>query len=140
MPGLDVWPKWPEYTESDVPAAEEQQLRQYKKEIVAEYGEESIRRAWVKTCSELAVITEEIRQKGSSVIPELSFDEFQNIPNAEIARLKNVGCFVIRGVIPREEASEQFKKLKKYVTENKDSLSGMMFQYFAFHCAEQTNK
>lgn len=92
-------------------------MRQYKKEIVAEYGEESIRRAWVKTCSDLAVITEEIRQNGSSVIPELSFDEFQNIPNAEIARLKNVGCFVIRGVIPREEASEQFKKLKKYVTE-----------------------
>lgn len=124
MPALAVWPDWPEFVSSDVPSEEEEQFKAYKKHIVNEYGEENLRKAWLKTCDDLKTITAELSQKGSAVIPELEFNDLQNLSEEKVNELKKVGCFVIRSVIPAEEATAQFKNVKQYVSDNKDSLHG----------------
>jgi Protein of unknown function (DUF1479). len=124
MPALAIWPDWPEFVSSDVPPEEEEQFKTYKKQIVNEYGEENLRKAWLKTCEDLKAITAELSQKGSAVIPELEFNDLQSLSEEKVNELKKIGCFVIRGVIPAEEATAQFEKLKQYVSVNKDSLHG----------------
>lgn len=125
MPALAEWPDWPEFIASDVPPDEEEQYKEYKRQIVKEYGEENIRKAWLKTCEDLKSITLELSKRGSSVIPELQFSEVQDLSEEKAKELKRIGCFVIRGVIPPAEATAQFKSLKQYVSENGDSLYGV---------------
>ncbi|GAD97004.1 hypothetical protein NECHADRAFT_55518 [Paecilomyces variotii No. 5] len=122
MPALAEWPDWPEFITSDVSSAEEEEFKEYKRQILKEYGEESIRKAWLKACEDLKAVTSELSERGSSVIPELEFNEVQNLSEEKVKKLKEIGCFVIRGVIPTAETAAQFENLKQYVSENRDSL------------------
>jgi hypothetical protein len=124
MCGLVSWPDWPEFTESDVPADNEKQFQAYKRQIVDEYGEENIRQAWLKTCKSLEHITTELRKKGSSAIPDIAFQELGSLSKEKVDQLKEIGCFVIRGVIPSEEVTAQFQGIKQYVSDNKDNVAG----------------
>ena len=124
MPFLDKWPQWPEFSESDVPAEATQRLQSYKKQVLAEYGEESLRQAWLKTCERLKVVTEDIRAQGSSIIPVIEFDDLEHLDENKKQRMKDVGCFVIRGVVPKDQVTSHFTSLKEYIAANKDSISG----------------
>ncbi|KAJ9307886.1 hypothetical protein DTO027B5_5160 [Paecilomyces variotii] len=122
MPTLAAWPDWPEFASSDVRPEDEEEFKEYKRQIIDEYGEENIRKAWLKTCEDLKVITAILSEKGSSVIPELDFNDLQDLSEEKVKELKKIGCFVIRNVIPTAEATAQFENLKQYVSENRDSL------------------
>ncbi|KAJ5570235.1 uncharacterized protein N7459_009665 [Penicillium hispanicum] len=124
MPFLDRWPRWPEFSESDVPAEAEERMRSYKKQVLAEYGEASLRQAWMKTCERLKQVTEDLRAQASSVIPVLEYEELEHLKEETKQRMKDVGCFVIRGVVPKDEVTSQFTSLKEYIAANKDSISG----------------
>lgn len=124
MPVLNKWPQWPEFTLSDVPAQSEERMKGYKKAIVAEHGEQSLRNAWIKTCERLEQITQQLITEGSSIIPVLEYENLENLGDNEKQRMKELGCFVIRGVIPQDEVSSHYKSLKEYIASNKESISG----------------
>ena len=49
MPGaLQTWPIWPEFSAAKGEADPTGELLQYKKDIVAIYGEEAIKKSWLK--------------------------------------------------------------------------------------------
>ncbi|KAJ5786563.1 uncharacterized protein N7503_011775 [Penicillium pulvis] len=123
MPVLNKWPQWPEFTLSDVPVQSEERMQGYKKAIVAEHGEQNLRDAWIKTCERLEQITQQLIIEGSSIIPVLEYENLENLDDNEKQRMKELGCFVIRGVIPQEEVSPQYKSLKGYIASNKESIS-----------------
>lgn len=124
MPALNKWPQWPEFSLADVPVQSEERMKGYKKAIVAEHGEQSLRNAWIKTCERLEIITRQLITEGSSIIPVLEYENLENLDDEEKQRMKELGCFVIRGVIPQEEVSSQYKSLKGYIDSNRESISG----------------
>lgn len=121
---LDTWPAWPEFT--SIPANEQSDdLANYKSAIIQEYGQEALTKSWLKVCSELEKVTKEIREKGNAVIPEISYSDLQSLSEVQKEEYKNVGCFLIRGVVDKDVAEGWFKDLKKYVADNKDLVKGM---------------
>lgn len=122
---LDTWPAWPEFT--SIPNDEQSDdLASYKSAIIQEYGQEALTKSWLKVCSELKKVTKEIREKGSAVIPEISYSDLQSLSQEQKEEYKKVGCFLIRGVVDKDVAEEWFKDLKSYVAENKDLVTGML--------------
>jgi hypothetical protein len=115
---------WPDYTRESGQRGSD--LIRYKKELVAQYGEENIQRSWIKICKELEVITDEIAKQKSSVIPEIKFADFQNLTPEKKQELQTKGCFVVRQVVSQEKATEWFKDLKQYIADNKEHVSGKM--------------
>jgi hypothetical protein len=127
MPGaLQKWPEWPEYTAAKGEADPTGELIQYKKDLVAKYGEEAIRRSWLKVCNELEVITDEIAEKGTAAIPEIQYDDLFDLSPEKKQTLKDRGCFAVRGVVSENLAPKWFTDLKTYVADNKSHIGGMM--------------
>ena len=123
MPGkLLQWPEWPEYTFAK--AEKNDDLLQYKKEIIAQYGEDALRKSWLNVCEKLAKITDDLAEKGTSVIPEVNFEDLSNLSEEQKQHFKDIGCFVVRDVISDEQTTKWFLDLKKYVADNRDQISG----------------
>jgi hypothetical protein len=117
-------PAWPEMTKEGGENYPDNVL--YKKEIMAKYGEKAIRQSWTKVCHNLAQLTENIAKKQSSVIQEIQYADLPTLSEEEKDEFKNVGCFVIREVIPEYTANEWFQPLQQYVAENKDTITGSL--------------
>ncbi|KKY20013.1 hypothetical protein UCRPC4_g04278 [Phaeomoniella chlamydospora] len=96
----------------------------YKKSIAKQFGEENIRRGWLKVCKELETITDNLAAKGTSAIPEVDFEDLFSLPEESKQKLKDIGCFVVRGVVDREQVDTWFNDLKSYVAENRSSITG----------------
>lgn len=104
-----------------------------KKDIAAEYGEEALRKSWITTCNALNKITRSIEDKQTSLIPELSYDEAMDMSEAKKDELRSVGCFVIRGAVPKETADGWFDDLQGYVNDNKDTITGKLAHISLYH-------
>ncbi len=117
-----AWPPWPQFVES------KGELRvgnaRYKQEIADKYGADGIRQSWLKTCKALNALTAEIAAKEGAIIPVLTLDEILNTSEESKEELKDIGCFVIKNVVPRSEATAWFQSLKVYVADNKDEITG----------------
>lgn len=123
MPGrLETWPAWPEYTAEAGEQGED--LVEYKKSIVEQYGKENIINSWLKVCKELETITLNIADQGTAAIPELRYEDVFHLDVDGKQKLKDVGCFVVRDVYPRSQADQWFQDLKSYVAANKDQVKG----------------
>jgi hypothetical protein len=122
---LKAWPPWPRFTESNGELKTEN--CQYKQEIMEKYGEEAIQQSWLKTCRNLEVLTAKVAAKGTSTIPVLTLNEILNASKERKDELKEVGCFVVRGVVDRFEATGWFQGLKRYVEDNKKVITGAYF-------------
>ena len=129
MPGVlsEAFTSWPVYTSSKGEDAPREELIQYKKDIVAQYGEEAIKASWLKVCKELETLTDEISEKGTSIIPEVSYEEMLDLSEEKKAELQKRGCFVIRGVVSEEQATKWYKDVKKYYEDNKPKVTGELF-------------
>jgi hypothetical protein len=126
MPGvLKAWLPWPQFIESK--GESRTGSAQYKQEIVAKYGAKAIQESWLRTCKSLEVLTAQIAVKGASILPVLMLDEMLNAYEEKKGELKEVGCFVIRDVVPRSGATVWFQGLKQYVADNKDEITGTYF-------------
>ncbi|KAK9426120.1 putative DUF1479 domain protein [Seiridium unicorne] len=121
---LEEWPLWPEFTAPEAPPKNHEELLSYKKAITEKYGEAAIRKGWLEVCKELATATDEIAEKGTAIIPEISFEDFCDLSTEARTKMQTVGCFVIRGVIPTEEANAHFHDLNRLVTDNRDKITG----------------
>jgi Protein of unknown function (DUF1479) len=124
MPGLlKARPPWPQFSESK---GELNSVNsQYKHQIVDQYGAEAIQQSWLKICKSLKVLTAEVAAKGTSIIPVVTLHEILNASKERKDELKAVGCFVVRDVVDRSEATGWFQGLKKYVEDNKDAITGL---------------
>jgi hypothetical protein len=83
-----------------------------------------LRCSWLAVCDRLNAVTRQIKEKQTDMIPEVSYDDFFTLSDAEKDRLKDVGCFVVRGTVPEETAETWFRDLQTYVDDNKDVITG----------------
>jgi len=78
------------------------------------YGEvrDHVRRAVDKIAADVAA--------GRGVVPELEYRDIQGntVPEATRAWIRSCGCAVVRGVIPRDVASEWFGQVSEYLETN----------------------
>lgn len=72
--------------------------------------------------------TVEIKEKGSSVIPQVTFAEIQSnngqFPPHIADEIRKRGCVVIRNVVSREEAQGYKEEIKKYIGNHSNELQG----------------
>ena len=118
------WPAWAEYTSEDAASVKDPEFLAIKKSIIAEYGAEALRKSWIKVCKQLEAITDEIADKGNTIIPtfetsQVLDDGFTAVQEQEI---KRIGAFVCRGTVPATETTSLYSDLKQYVADNKDSI------------------
>jgi hypothetical protein len=125
MPGrVSNWPAgWPSFTPKDNDPNDTYQ-QDLKKQIIAEYGKDNLRQAWIKTCKDVTTSMTEISKQGSASIPIFTLEEVLG-PNSDkvMNRMKAAGCFVIREVVARKEADGMFKDLQNFVGKN-SSITG----------------
>lgn len=127
MPGkVREWPAWAEYTSEGPVEAKDSDFLATKKAIIVEYGQDALRESWLKVCEELKGITDEIASKGHSIIP--TFEGASLLENgfteSQKAEVKRIGSFVVRGIIPKTEASALYSDMRNYVAANKDRIKG----------------
>lgn len=128
MPGaLQKWPAWQEFTAAKGEADPTGEFIQYKKDLVAIYGEEAIRKSWLKVCKKLESVTDEIADKGTAAIAEVRYEELFDLSSDQKQKLKDTGCFVVRGVVSENLATEWFNDLKTYVADNRPNIGGKKF-------------
>lgn len=121
---LETWPAWPEFTADAAEKAED--LMQYKNIIIKEYGKGKLRASWLKVCSNLEEVTKEIQEKGNKIIPEISCEDLESLSAEQKDKLKDIGCFLVRGVIQKEVADKWFSELKSYIANNKEMIKGAL--------------
>ncbi|KAG7406272.1 Uncharacterized protein YbiU [Fusarium oxysporum f. sp. rapae] len=125
MPGpIRQWPAWPEYTSGTAASSKDPEFLKVKKAIIGEYGVEAIHQSWIKVCKELERITDEIIEKGNTIVPV--FDTLQVIDKGfsavQEADIKKIGSFVCRNTVSKEEAKALYSDLRTYVADNKCSI------------------
>ncbi|KAH8689439.1 hypothetical protein BGW36DRAFT_308058 [Talaromyces proteolyticus] len=118
------WPEWREFVEDKSTLQEyegDPEFLAIKKQIDEEYGEEKLRRSWLKTCAELEELTEEIKEKGSQIIPIIDMADVRRgcVAIKDVAEIRRVGCFVVRNVIEQCEMDRLYRDLKNYLSINK---------------------
>lgn len=129
MPGqLSEWPNWPEFSFKDAEKGDD--LIAYKKAIVEKYGQEALMQSWLKACKELESLTREISKAGTSYIPEVEYEKLLTLSPDEKQKLMDVGCFKVKGVVPRKQADGWFRDLKEYVAMNMAAIKGMLVYKF----------
>lgn len=119
----NYWPPWPLFNAQKGENNPENII--YKRTIAEKYGAEAIRQSWLQTCAALEQVTAEIEAKKTSIIPVLTLDEILDASEERKNELKNLGCFVVRGVVPRNEATEWYWNLKGYVEDNRENITGL---------------
>ncbi|KAI3559692.1 hypothetical protein CABS01_13413 [Colletotrichum abscissum] len=127
MPGsVREWPAWPEYTDKDPLEPKDPDFLDTKRAIISQYGAEALRESWVRVCEQLKSVTDEIVDKGRSIIPVFDAHMLldKGLTEAERDEVKRVGTFVIRGVVPKTEIVQHYADLKNYVAENKQKIQG----------------
>ncbi|KXH36132.1 hypothetical protein CSIM01_10641 [Colletotrichum simmondsii] len=127
MPGsVREWPAWPEYTDQDALEPKDPDFLDTKKAIISQYGAEPLRESWLRVCEQLKAVTDEIIDKGRSIIPVFDARTLldRGFTEAERDEVKRVGTFVIRGVVPKTETIQHYADLKHYVAENKQKIQG----------------
>ncbi|KAH6991474.1 hypothetical protein BKA56DRAFT_652287 [Ilyonectria sp. MPI-CAGE-AT-0026] len=128
MPGkLVSWPAWQEFETPPKGVSEDTFTfsPKAKADVIAQYGEEALRKSWLKVCKDLEAVTERLSSLGSEAVPVLDMKEIRDggLSDARRSELKSSGCCIVRGVIEKGEATSLFKKLKGFVAANKDSIS-----------------
>ncbi|KAF4629193.1 hypothetical protein G7Y89_g8961 [Cudoniella acicularis] len=135
------WPPWPQLLFHPKMLEKREDGEEYEKMILEEYGAEALKKSWVETCKELEKVTEDISINGTSVIPVLEFEEFFIASESKKEELKERGCFVVRGAVPKGEATKWYHDLKGYVADNKESVTGMPaetpFMFNVYHSPTQ---
>ncbi|KAI1773857.1 DUF1479-domain-containing protein [Hypoxylon cercidicola] len=127
MPGvIENWPAWNEFGVTAEGNTEGPDYAQAKAEIIAEYGEEALRRSWVKVCKDLETVTKNLSASGDASIPIFQMKNIleDGLSTEQIAQLKSTGCCVVRGVISEAEAKALFQDMKNLVAQNPGKIPG----------------
>jgi hypothetical protein len=69
-------------------------------------GVQSLRKSWLRVCKELENVTTDLAKQGTSAIPEVQYDQLFQLSPEHKQALKGIGCFVLRGVVSQEQATQ----------------------------------
>ncbi|KAF9890076.1 hypothetical protein FE257_006237 [Aspergillus nanangensis] len=96
-----------------------------KKMIHDEFGRDKLFQGWIKTCTELESLTKEIQEKKEKIFPVVEMQDIVNgcVSPDMLSNVRQVGSFIVRNVIPGQEANEIFEQLEDYVANNKDKIA-----------------
>jgi len=126
MPGLArQWPAWPEF--ESMKDTQDPDFLRTKRFIVEKYGREALREGWLQVCKNLESVTEEISEKGNSIIP--IFDTEAVLAAGGLSEdqkdvAKRVGAFVFSGTVLEEETKVLHDELKQYIADNREVIKG----------------
>jgi hypothetical protein len=127
MPGvLSSWPEWQEFEQQYNHTPKDPDFAAAKQQIVEEFGQEALTQAWLQTCEDLKAITNDIAVKQSSIIPVLDTNAIlhDGFSESQADEIKRVGCFIAKGTIPTEEATQAYADLQQYVADNREHVQG----------------
>ena len=111
----------------------EDQIRSIKKELRSRIGD--YRGLFEEIETHLVSEIDRIRQDNSQggAVPQIDFQELNQISEAEKNRIKLAGCVILRNTLPQDEVREQNKKLERYIIDNgyyEVEIDPAMDQYF----------
>ncbi|KAL5490042.1 hypothetical protein ACEPAI_4875 [Sanghuangporus weigelae] len=91
-----------------------------KRSIVPQDEESKARltTAWNDLLEELRTSVEEIKARGSSIIPQIEFSDLQKLEPERVEQIKRRGAVLIKNVVEDEQAKEWKEELKKFVKVN----------------------
>ena len=114
------WPAWQEYTQFDA-ATHDEDFANAKLAIINEYGIEALQQSWLKVCSELSIVTQEIASKGSDIIPIFDSNQIlaKGFTHQQKDAAKSIGAFVCKATISSDDATDLYSDLKTYLDNNK---------------------
>ncbi|KAH7021480.1 uncharacterized protein B0I36DRAFT_297167 [Microdochium trichocladiopsis] len=127
MPGkLHDWPAWREFGSKLASEAIDDDFVKAKQDVIREYGEDKLRSSWLAVCKELQKVTEDIASKRNDIVPILDADELlsKGFRESDVATIRQTGCFIVRGVIPEDDARRLYQDLQDYVRDNKAHVRG----------------
>lgn len=80
--------------------------------------EDAVRDSWERLLRDLREEIPLIVELGSKVIPEISFKDITNAPEAFSKELRKRGVAVVRGVVDEQEALQWKEDLRDYIRKN----------------------
>ncbi|KAL1970946.1 hypothetical protein VTN77DRAFT_2780 [Rasamsonia byssochlamydoides] len=85
-------------------------------------NEEALKQSWKRLLRSLEEEVEIIRQRGSSIIPSVTYSDIVSgqISDQTKAEIRQRGTVVIRNVVPRSTALEWKERAKEYIAANRD--------------------
>jgi hypothetical protein len=121
-----AWLAWREFTQTDKTSLSEAEGLAIKHAIAAEYGQEAMRRSWLKTCERLKGVTNRIASQRSSAVPAFDAPRIlkDGFSTEEVSLVKESGCCIIRGAIQEVEAKSFYKDVKTYIDNNQSKIKG----------------
>lgn len=81
-------------------------------------NEAAIHNSWTRLLHNLRDEIAEIRELGSTIVPEIDFKDIQNPSEAFVSAHRKRGVAVIRNVMPQEEALDLKRELRAYIQAN----------------------
>lgn len=127
MPGvIQNWPAWKEFGVKPDESTRGADFAKAKADVIAEYGEDALRRSWLKVCEDLKAVTDDLSTLGTAAIPTFHMDTIRahGLSDDERAQVKSRGCCVVRNVIPEAEATSLFQDMKTLVAANPGKVPG----------------
>lgn len=123
---VENWPAWKEFGVAPDKTTQGPEFAKAKADIIAQYGEDALRRSWVKVCSDLEAVTENLSTLGSASIPIFQMEDTRDhgLSTEQRTQIKSRGCCVVRGVIPEADAKALFQDMKNMVAENPGKIPG----------------
>ncbi|WVQ70477.1 uncharacterized protein L199_008704 [Kwoniella botswanensis] len=93
---------------------------QLKQEIAQSYPEfeSKATQAWSEILEEMARVTKIIAEQGPDYLPIVEYSELTSLSADRLAELRRKGSFVVRNVVPRDEAVGWKSGLDKFVSNN----------------------
>ncbi|KAL1876656.1 hypothetical protein Plec18167_005063 [Paecilomyces lecythidis] len=85
-------------------------------------NEDALKDSWKRLLNSLEDEVQEIKKKGSDIVPSISYSDVVNgrVSDDALAEIRRRGCAVIRNVIPRSTALELKEKAREYIAANRD--------------------
>ena len=75
-------------------------------------------KSWIRLKEKLSEEIKIIKDSGSNSIPSIDFSQLKGLSTTELEEIFKRGCFVVRNVLPDQEAEDLKKDILKYVADN----------------------
>lgn len=97
-----------------------------KASIIAEYGEENLRKSWTEVCNRLNDhVVPLLKSLGTETVPSLSFQDMLALSDEHRAKIREAGCVVVRGLFDADLARRWETMSKDYIQANKEIAKGI---------------
>lgn len=79
---------------------------------------DAVTASWTRLLNRLSEENQIVKERGSSIVPQINFEDLDNPPAGFSDELKKRGVAVIRGVVPESEARTYKDDIQQYVRDN----------------------